>query len=213
MPALPLVNAVKLEWNYGNEDALATNVLYFGYVGGPPSNADLETFASMVEAQLGGPYVGASVDTTAGISQKFTDLGSPSGAVFVGDYIWVGTLTGDVVSANNSVVVSHVINRRYRGGHPRTYMMVGSSTVLEGSSVKDWQSSFLVNIENGWNTFLGNFPYTVGGTSLTLSNVSYYETVGGVRVLRAVPLVDTVVGITVRARVCSQRRRLGKVGG
>ncbi len=43
--------------------------------------------------------------------------------------------------------------------------------------------------------------------------MSYYETVGGVRTVRPTPLVDPILVDIAKVRVCSQRRRLGRVGG
>ena len=92
-------------------------------------------------------------------------------------------------------------------------MMCGSSTVLLGSSVKDWQAAFLTNIQNGFNTFMGLFPYNAAFATWNPVSVSYYETVGGVKTVRTTPLVDLIIGKTVRERISSQRRRLGRVGG
>lgn len=213
MPPLPPVNVVKLEYAYSNEDASAINVMYFSWTGGTPSAAQLEGFWDGIAADLHAPYVGASVDTTHGTTQTLTDLSSDTGATYVGEDTWTGTLTGDVVSANNAVVVSHEINRRYRGGHPRSYLMVGSSSVLAGSSTKDWQATFLNNIQSGFDAFGSLFPYTEGDVTFAPCSVSYWETVAGVRTPRTDPLIDPITSYTVRARVCSQRRRLGRVGG
>lgn len=217
MPPLPSPGqVVKLDFNYGNEDALATNIFYFQYSGaGPLTTAELAAFieSGVISSDLPAPYVGASVDTVGGRDSVFTDLSSPTGVVGIGAYSWEGTNTGDVLPASNSVVVSHEILRRYRGGHPRTYMMVGSATSLEGSSTKMWQGAFLTNIQDGFTAFIDSFPLTIGARTWNWVNVSYYETVDGVRTVRETPLVDLVVAPLTRARVCTQRRRLGKVGG
>lgn len=216
MPPLPSPgNVVKYEYAYGTDEVTAINILYFQYTGSPGlSSAELEAFA--VSTQLGdlaAPYVGAAVDTVVSKVSKMTDLSSDIGPVYSFTPGWTGTNTGDILSASNAVCVSHEILRRYRGGHPRSYMMVGAAGDFVSGSSRLWQASFLNNIQNGWDTFVEDFPFTLGTRTWQFVNVSYWETIAGVRTLRATPLVDVIVEAVARERICTQRRRLGKVGG
>lgn len=214
MPALPSPGKVVkqvLQWSL--EDVIAENISYFSYTGGPPVASDLSNLAGHIEADQLAPFVGASLPLLTLVSAEYTDLSSSSGVVYTHVPAFTGTNTGNRLSANNAVVVQKIINRRYRGGHPRQYMMVGADGDLNTGSAKDWQTSFLSNIQAGFNAFLALFPYNAPMGTWNPVNVSYYETVGGVRTVRTTPLVDLIVGYTAKARVCSQRRRLGKVGG
>jgi hypothetical protein len=92
-------------------------------------------------------------------------------------------------------------------------MMVGTASDFLTGSTKFWQAAFLANVQAGWTAFLAAFPLTIGSRTYNPVNVSYWETVAGVRTLRTTPVVDLIVGYLVRERVCSQRRRLGKVNG
>jgi hypothetical protein len=91
-------------------------------------------------------------------------------------------------------------------------MMVGGDGDLASGSSKFWQASFLANIQTGFNTFIGLFPHVLPFGTINPVNVSYYETVGGVKTVRPTPLVDVITGYIAKDRVCSQRRRLGKIG-
>lgn len=217
MPPLPSPGqVVKLEFNYSRQDAAATNILYYQYTGaGSVTLSELESFAEAgtQTTDLPAPFVGASPDTEVGQPSFYTDLSSDVGVGFTYDYTWTGTNTGSDVPSSASVLVSHRILRRYRGGHPRTYMMVGTTNDFLSGSTKFWQAAFLANVQAGWDAYLADFPLTIGARTWTPVNVSYWETVGGVRVLRETPLVDLIVGETTRERVCSQRRRLGKISG
>jgi hypothetical protein len=217
MPPLPSPGqVVKLVLSWQQEDATAENILYFQYTGsGSLSVGELTNFMESTEiaSDLLAPFVGASVSSVTAVLMTGTDLSSNTGVTFSFIPSFTGTNTGASIAASQAVCVSHEIARRYRGGHPRTYMMVGSASDFETASVKFWQASFLTNIQNGWNAFVGHFPFTIGARTWSWVNVSFYETVGGVRTVRTTPLVDPIIATTARDRVCSQRRRLGKVGG
>jgi hypothetical protein len=217
MPPLPSPGqVVKLEYNYASDDAVATNIFHFAYSGaGSLSIGELAAFNSSTEiaTNISAPYIGASLAATHGIDSFITDLSTDVGVTGVLAYDWVGTNTGSPMPASAAVCVSHEILRRYRGGHPRTYMMVGSASDYGVSSIKDWQTSFITNIQTGWSDFLAGFPLTISARTWTPVNVSYYETVGGVKTVRPTPLVDLIVAHVTRTRICSQRRRLGKIGG
>lgn len=216
MPPLPSPgNVVKYEYNYGTDEVTATNIFYFSYTGASGlSLSELSTFAvSSAMGNLAAPYVGASLDTTVSQQSKMTDLSSDVGPVYEFTPGWTGTNTGEAIPASASVLVSHEILRRYRGGHPRTYMMVGGAGDFLSGSTRDWQAEFLGNIQAGFDAFGEGFPVTLGARTYQWVNVSYWETVGGVKTLRATPLVDVITEAVVRERICTQRRRLGKVGG
>lgn len=216
MPALPSPgNVVKYEYNYGKDDVQATNIFYFSYTGASGlSLSELEAFA--VSTQMGdiaAPYVGASTTDQVSMESKMTDLSSDVGPTYSFTPGWTGTNMGENIPANAAVVVSHEILRRYRGGHPRTYMMAGTAGDFVSGSIRNWQASFLSNIQAGFSAFAADFPFTLGARTWQWVNVSYWETVGGVRTLRTTPLVDVVISAVARDRICTQRRRLGKVGG
>jgi hypothetical protein len=215
LPALPSPGTVvKLVLKYHQDDGSAENIQYYSYTtASHASISDLSGLWGHIATDFLAAYVGSSLAAVVMDSVTLTDLVSSTGAVYSTTPSFTGTNTGSVLPASAAVVVSHTIARRYRGGHPRTYMMVGSASDFATSSVKDWQASFLTNIQNGWNSYQALFPYNAGLGTWNRVNVSYYETVGGVRTVRATPLVDLISADVAKVRVSSQRRRLGKVGG
>lgn len=217
MPPMPSPGqVVRLDWNYLSTDAAATNIFYFSYSGaGALSPAEMADFvgSTPINTDLAAPYVGASPGYTSATLCKCQDLVSDMGVTAEFGPGWTGTNTGSPMAASNSVVVSEEILRHYRGGHPRKYLMVGTASDIETGSNKYWQAEFLTNLTNGFNAFLADFPLSIGSRTYNPVSISFWETVGGVKTLRATPLVDLVTSFTVRDRICSQRRRLGKVGG
>lgn len=218
MPPLPSPGKVaKLVLNWSLEDVIAENIFYFSYTNGPPLTGDFVNLAGHIEADLLAPWVGACLPLVTLNYAEYTDLDTAMGVVYSHVPAFTGTNTGNRLSANNAVVVQKMITRRYRGGHPRTYMMCGADGNLNAGSAKDWQPAFLANIQAGWAAFLALFPYNAPMGTWNPVNVSYYETLypGGVptKTVRTTPLVDSIISYDTKSRVCSQRRRLGKVGG
>ena len=157
-----------------------------------------------------------STDLSA-VSIEAQDLGSPTGGSATVTPTAVGARTGDFAPASACVVCSWEINRRYRGGHPRTYFPFGTAGTYESGSAKLWYTGFIAACQ----TAIGTFKSAIEGTSTagtdftTLVSVSYYD-----RVINPVapyrrtdPVVDPVVALTVKQRICTQRRRLGKALG
>lgn len=211
MPPLPVVpGVVKLVVAGHNEDSDFVNIYHVAYSGGPPVGSDLSAFAADIGTQL--PYIythNGSLDLNLD-SQTYTDLSSDTGAVYEAALSGTGTVTGSVLPMSASVVVSHEILRRYRGGHPRTYLPLGTASTLEGSSTRFWQASFLTNTQDDFEMFRTATAAGVRGSVnwLGLCSVSYRSG----KVQRMTPVVDQIVGSVARTRICTQRRRLGKVG-
>ena len=142
-----------------------------------------------------------------------TDLTSTSGAV--GSYAHTqsgGGATGTGSSAS-CVLVKHLISRRYRGGHPRTYLP-GLTSSDQADSL-NWDAAHVADIQTGFNGFLSAVETSPpsGITSLNFVNVSYYGHGGSTTkppTPLPTPIVDVITGNVVEARLATQRRRLGR---
>jgi hypothetical protein len=212
MPPLPSPGKViKLENFFSNENGRGVNIFHIAYNGNPPSVADLNGLHSAIIASLDYIYNHNGAVSLTVYQQILTDLSSDTGASAEYTDSTTGTVAGAVLPMSAAVVVSWPILRRYRGGHPRSYFPLGTADTLEGTSTIDWQASFLTNVQNDALGFMnGVGDYTgpnIGNT--TLVNVSYRS--GGS--LRPTPLVDLLQHPIAKVRICTQRRRLGKIGG
>lgn len=212
MPPLPVVpNVTKIEYSGTYHDAKWVNLYYVRFSGTSPSVTDMTGYVTDVATQLNIGYTAEmSVDNEAtGIIG--TDLTTDTGARGSYDFSAFGARSGDFMPAGVAMVGSLEISRRYRGGHPRKYLPWGTAGTMASGSTIDWDSGFVADCQLKFTTLLNAIVgITYGGTTWDqVCNVSYYSG----NALRAIPLVDNVASGQIRTRICSQRRRLGKVGG
>lgn len=212
MPPLPLVpGVIKMTIGGVYHDTQWLNVYHVDYTGSAPSSATLLSYLTAFASTVATAYSGEmSVDneitefTAIDLSTNTPGFASYAVSVF-------GTRTGDFNPASVAMVVSHEIARRYRGGHPRTYLPWGTAGTFASGSTKDWDPAFVTNCQSVFAGLVGAFTgITEGGTTFNnMVNVSYRSG----NAPRVTPVVDVVTSHIVRSRICSQRRRLGKVGG
>ena len=147
------------------------------------------------------------------------DLSSASGGEGASGTGSVGTRGSGELPVGVCVLVNYAIQRRYRGGKPRSYFPFGiQSDLLDGSS---WSGAAIAAFHAGVQGFItGMIGQVAGSTTISdLVNVSYYDGVITTtppwrgpgfkypRALRAVPVVDTITSSAVAAKPGSQRRR------
>jgi hypothetical protein len=212
MPALPSVpNVIKTTFFQALGTVLWENILYFGFSGSSPTSADLVTFANDLMTKWGAEII-HSASTSANIyGVEMIDLTSDMGASgYSTEAAIAGTDSNAPLPVSCALVVSREIARRYRGGHPRSYL-TGFCEERQADA-KTWDATFVGEVAAALQTlceYAGTL--TVGGCSLEAQgvNVSYFT--GGA--LRAVPVVDDIDSFVGKDRICSQRRRLGKMGG
>jgi len=219
MPPLPSVpNVIKIITSSTRSDAPVENIFHMSWSGSTPNSGGLASFLTDVWAPAWDTVIIAEGSTDAvTVGHEAIDLTSPTGASGSITDTASGTRTGDFAPSSAAVLASWEINRRYRGGHPRSYLPFGTAGTYEASSARLWDTSFIADVQTKMNTFLAAVQgHDIGGTEYSnLVNVSYYDKV--ITPLapfrRVTPVVDTITSVIVRQRICSQRRRLGKVGG
>lgn len=212
MPPLPVVPQVcKLLVQGTYHDTAWLNIFHVEYSGSAPSAANILSYLTAIQTAVQTAYSDEmSVDNEL-IGLSMLDLTSDLGASNNIDFSTFGLRTGDFNPANVAVCMSTHISRRYRGGHPRKYLSWGTSGTFASGSTKLWDPGFITDCEAKFNTMLSAMiGITEGGTTWATNVSVSYRTAGAVR---ATAVVDPIIGITMAERVCSQRRRLGKVGG
>lgn len=201
----PVANTMKVvqNWHIGS-NLKAENIFHFGYTGGTPTAADLAGFAAAIQAESVSDW---KTNTHSSVSIGLVtcvDIASNTGAQGTAGTVTAGTLTGNFLGASICVVMSHKIALRYRGGHPRSYLPIGSSSSASGNGT--WgtgiTSSFNTDFQN-WVT--NNEALTQGAITLTgFKAVSYFSG----NALRVTPQVFAIQQSVAQARMGSQRRRL-----
>jgi hypothetical protein len=220
MPALPNVpNVLKVILHYSDEgDPKAETVHHVQYSGGPPSAANCTTMANSILASAGTNFAALMADSVSVTSVQITDLTTPTTAQAVSTgSATTGTRGTTLLPPSAAALVNHTINRRYRGGKPRSYFPFGISSDIQTTGL--WTSAFLTAVNSGYSAWQSAVLGEGAGCTLTaFVNVSYYSgftavenTMTGrwrnVPKLRATPLVDTITGSATATKIGSQRRR------
>lgn len=221
MPALPPVPAViraDVLYELGSDiDALTR--LHIGYSGTPPIDATCVALAGLLNIIFGAEFGTYMTPGNKILGVRVTDLSSPTGGQGESLSTTNGSYSSGVVPAGVSLLANMTIQRRYRGGKPRSYLPLGGSVGLTSQSL--WDPTFLANVQAALNACIADIAVTAtGGCALgTLVNVSYYE--GFVNAQNPVtlrwraipklrvggPVVDTVTSWVANAKPSSQRRR------
>jgi hypothetical protein len=203
-------------------DADIINRLYFQYeAGSTVTDANMETWLQGV----------VDAYTTANIAQYKTseetlvevigiDLSSATSAVGTYAASKAGTNSSPPLGGSICYLINYQISRRYRGGHPRTYL---SGPTTEFQQDADTVAPATVTaLQSAWTTFLNAVEVLPVGSSTgsTHVNVSYYGTGTAVlaetgryrtrSAMRELPVVDIINSCTVSSIWGSQRRRLGR---
>lgn len=216
LPAVPQALKAQLHWSLASAPDMQT-ILHFAYAGGPPTPTDALNLATDIYNAM----VAANAQWSSDIDFSevvVTDLSSASAAVGTHSASTPGGRTPGGLDNGTALVVNYHIDRRYRGGKPRSYLPWGVGSDLVSRTA--WSSTFVAACQGDLNTF---FAAVIGATSGTTSitehiSVSYYEgftvvtspTTGRAKNVpkrRSSPLVDNVTGITASLRPGSQRRR------
>jgi hypothetical protein len=196
------------------------NRVHYAYTGTAPTSSELSSFASTVLTAWGSAFAPSLPDIGHFVGLVAIDLSSPTSAVAeVTDSI-VGTEAGTALPADVCFVLSATVGRRYRGGHPRSYLPLG--VVSDQQNSRTWTAAFITAVETanaGFVTAVEGAGWAGAGT-LSPVNVSYYQ--GFTPVVNPItlrtrdvpkirvggPIVDPIVGYVGRAQFGSQRRRV-----
>jgi hypothetical protein len=206
MPPLPPIDyvsrvAVQGEVGTGNW----ANIFHFLW-DAQPSDGNMDYLATQVYNAYAAqflPYVPSEWRLSSVVT---VDLGSSPALPGSATGSSAGSSGDPIISAQVCTLVKHIISRRYRGGHPRTYLPGGGASQL--ADADKWNSTQVDHMQTAWDNFISavvGATYT-GNTLTGFVNVSYFS--GGV--LRTTPVVDSVTGSVVEAAVATQRRRLNR---
>jgi hypothetical protein len=108
------------------------------------------------------------------------------------------------------VLVDYPVSLRYRGGHPRTYIVGGGDGDLDtaGSDWSAWNSSFTTAVATSWAAFISGIEaITVGSTVMGTQCCVRYINAGAPLVA---PIVLPLASFSVQTQLASQRRRIGR---
>jgi hypothetical protein len=215
MPRLgPLPDAprtVKLRLIGQNQTFPWVNVLHiqWGSGGATPDSSNLNAMAIIIGIAWTARFAPLFITNSSLTNVEVTDISSRTGAQGNDPTNRPGTNATAGAPLSVAACISWTIARRYRGGHPRTYLSgVDASAYTSG---KLWTGAKIIAYQAAATGFRSDInAMTVAGNTWALANVSYYQKVAGVVSYRVPPVVDLISGSKFHTRLDTQRRRLGK---
>lgn len=221
MPALPAVaNVIRVDAQYElGSDINAITRLFVGYSGTPPNNATCVLLAADLYIVFAATLIPYMTPGNKLIGVEVTDLSDPAGGQGAHVATTNGSYASAVLPAGVALLANAKIQRKYRGGKPRSYFPLGGSAALTSQSL--WDPTFLANVQASLDQIRSDIAATAAGgcTLLTLVNISYYEgfvvtppnpvthRVRTISTPRVTPLVDIFTAWTANTKPSSQRRR------
>lgn len=217
MPPLPVVPNTAQVRCFGHIASHEwQNVLHFTWTTGTMNVTAAELMAQTAFDNLYGVIYGSSSDWISSDCYldkvTVTDLSSASGAFGVYDN-GATPINGNASQqchAQSSMVISNLIDRRFRGGHGRTYFVGFSDD--NNQDGRTWKATAVTALQTNWDNGIA----VVEGASYAVisgvqqSIVSYYD-----RALnpvppyrRTTPIVDIVTARRYSNVLRSQRRRV-----
>jgi hypothetical protein len=222
MPPMPVAPGVLQLVIHARDDDVAhdlINRVHYHYTGAAPTAAQLATMAPTLLISWSGQFTPLMQSSKTVTQLDIIDLSSPTGAQTSLAGVTAGTLVGAELPADACLVVAGQVSRRYRGGHPRTYLPLGDTTKLASS--RTWDPTFVAAAVTAMDTFMGVTTGAgwAGAGTIAPCNVSYFAgfhnvtyLTGRVRSVPTIrpggPVIDTITSYVGRQQVCTQRRRV-----
>jgi hypothetical protein len=211
MPARPPVaNVIQVNTQYLVGTKIAENVLHFSFTPAGPSNLAFVGAVAAAATTWGAANNALWGADTAYTGTVVTDLTSDVAPTTEALETTAGVRAGDPIGANTAVLASYTIGRRYRGGHPRTYLPWFTADDVE--TPQTWKSASQTEAQDGFSTLITEIEAASGGgfSILEQVNVSYIYSIPVPGTPRPVPLVDVINFSTIDLNLASQRRRDGR---
>lgn len=215
LPAVPKVVRFSFHYTYGEDKDLVTRDFY--EYGGTLSPGDLSTWTVAAGLAFSSNLIDHMHTSVSGLDVVAEDLSSATAPTSTAPLPGVGLAAGATLPASASIVISKKIARRYRGGHPRSYLGGWGATNLHDEQT--WDPTFLASVLADYNTYVTALQAAcpVAASPAVMVNVSYYQGFvnhtfpsGRVRPIpqpRVTPVVDLVNTFVAQSSVGSQRRR------
>jgi len=208
LPPVPNVLRCFIEGFVDNDDTYRWgNVLYFEFTGGSPTPSNLTALCNDVGTAWNSNVAELCPSPIHLTNVKLTDLTSSTSSEATASTPHAGTRGDDSIPANAAVLMSYPSGGlRYRGGHPRSYLLAGGNADLEGAA--HWAETFRALAEGKWNDFIATIS-ALSEASISMGQhvaVSYRS--GNAR--RTSPVVLTLGPAAAAAEMASQRRRIGR---
>lgn len=216
LPSVPGVVKIQMKGTTGGSYNWA-NVFHVPFSGGSPTIANCEAIANEVIASWTANFAPLCPTSTKLTQVVVTDLTSSTSAEGTVDVSVPGSSSFDKIPANAAFLISKLIEARYRGGHPRSYLFIGGDGHLQDDG--HWSTSAVTAFLACWTQLIldigSHSPYgavSLGGEVMISYYTTDYTVTPHVKIRRTVPIVYTVIsgGYSGHQEIASQRRRIGR---
>jgi len=203
-PLPPVSNVIRVALTGNQGSGVWANHFFCDWTGTGPSIADLDLFCTAISVAWSSHLASHFVHDISLTGVEAVDLTSSTGAVGAWAGVVTGTGTGSIMGAQMCGVISLKIARRYKGGHPRTYLpCLLQSQLLDESH---WTPSGIGVVANDYGLFIQaslSGSYTSFHPNNHL-NISYYHA----GALRPTPVRDDIIGYVGVSKIGTIRRRI-----
>lgn len=201
---------VQLQYSFDFHDPLALNTFYcYGAGVEGATAAELDDFTAAVGTEWSTAGLEGYMSSTHSLLNVWcADWSGPTGNEGLSLINTPGDEGGAALTAQACVLVNFEVPLRYRGGHPRLYMPLG--TVDSMSTPILWLSDFVSNLQGAFNTFFSWVnEQEIGGSPITWS---LYRTRQKVADVLQPPSHYPVSSPTVSPVPATIRRRVRRAG-
>jgi hypothetical protein len=165
-PFPPVPNAIRFKLAGSGSGEIWENIFYYQYSGVSPTVTAMNSLCASMLSQFSGQMAALIHPSTFINSVTGVDLNSTNGVEGTSQLVTAGTATGGPLPLNTAMLVSHPASARWKGGHFRTYLAIGTDTNL--ADQMHWTTAFTNSAQTQFNAFLSNcIGITSGGTTLT----------------------------------------------
>jgi len=210
LPTVPSVVKVRYIGLY--QGVAWINVFHLGYTGSAPSPANMQAVATAAGTAWNTAIAPLVVSACQLQSTEVTDLSTRDTVPQLVTTAHSGTdaQTGSLSANSVACVISAAPSKRYRGGHPRTY--VAGVHMAHISSGHLWDPTWLATARTGATAWFNALSaITAGGSTYAPVCVSYFtHDTNHLPIYKVPPDVYPILSMTVHGRVDSMRTRLGK---
>jgi hypothetical protein len=205
-PLAPVAGVVRHVLEGTNGSRNWANVFHVQYTGDLPSVPSLNGMAGEINTALSSGLAAYMHEDTTIVQSVSTDLSSDTGNQVVSSILVPGTLDAAPLPSSAAFLVNYNSSFRYRGGHPRSYYILGDTASLLNSQT--WTAAFFDNVAGAVDAISLAFAAgSIDGTNyIGQCAVSYYKD----KVLRVAPLVMPIAAAFPSNLVATQRRRMRK---
>jgi hypothetical protein len=207
-PFLPVPGVVRLALEGNQAGRPFANIFHVQYTGAAPTAANLDTWAGTWYTSVTGTLAAQAHTTATYTSVTATDLSSITGAQVTAGGPAPGALAGDTIPSNSAGLINWNSSFRYRGGHPRTYLVAGVQTSLLNPNT--WTDGFTGNLNDCADSIRAAAATPGTGFDATGPCAVSYRQASAPDGYRLVPLVMPIATGVASSGIATMRRRMRK---